>query len=64
MVSALYEETVNRQVSSKNAVLKNGDALVHLRNISVCLLRKSCFEVFVKSLLLLSTKRKPSDSKK
>ena len=36
MVFALYTETVNRQVSSKNAVLKNGDVLVHLKNISVC----------------------------
>ena len=36
MVFALYKETVDRQVSSKNAVLKNGDVLVHLKNISVC----------------------------
>ena len=36
MVFALYKETVNRQVSSKNAVLNNGDVLVNLKNILLC----------------------------
>ena len=36
MVFALYKKNVNRQVSSKNAVLKNGDVLVNLKNILLC----------------------------